>query len=139
MIKKLIFFRQTYISRSHSCKASESNDISYAKKTKSVVKMRTMQKKVVKMKSKNTFLKAVINFVFLHRAQVISFDSETLHECEQLIYACLQKISDFLIMFFDFLVVSKISGAYELGVPKRFSPTEYISLIPVYITYTLCC
>ena len=62
-----------------------------AKKTKSVVKMR----------SKNTFLKALI-LSFLHKAQEMSFDSETLHECEQLIYVCPQICSDFFIMFYYF-------------------------------------
>ena len=32
----------------------------------------------------------------------MSFDSETLHECEQLIYVRLQLFSDFFIMFYYF-------------------------------------
>ena len=75
-----------YTSTSHSCKFSESNDI---------LCVRCKKDKI------NIFQKCIFtcilttNFVFLHRAQEMSFDFENLQECEVLVYIWLQFFYNF--------------------------------------------
>ena len=44
----------------------------------------------------------------------MSFHSEKIYECEQLIYVCLQIFSEFFIMFYYFFIFPKKTGACEM-------------------------
>ena len=57
---------------------------------------------------------------FFHRAQGMSFNFENLHECEQLICACLQFFPEFFIMFYYFLFSSKKQELVSSGAPLNF-------------------
>ena len=48
----------------------------------------------------------------------MSFDSENLHECEELVYICTQFFPDFFFMFYYFLNFAKKKGAGEPGSRK---------------------
>ena len=48
------------------------------------------------------------------------FHFEKIHECEQLIFVCLQLFTEFFIMFYYFFILSKKTGACELGCHCEF-------------------
>ena len=99
-------WRHTHTSCSHSWlfRNEKTSHVLCTKKTKWVCQNR----------SKNIFLKKLI-LSFLHRSHGMSFHSEKIHECEQLVCVCLQFFSDFfheVLLFFYFR--AKKAGAGEL-------------------------
>ena len=71
---------------------------------------------------------------FLHRAHGMSFYSENLHECEDLVYIWLQFFPEFFTKFCYFLNFSKCAGAGELGHHSSaftIPPACFINCVPL--------
>ena len=97
---------------SHSCKIAEWKEISCALYKK--------DKMGGQNRSENTFFEN-IDLSFLHRGHGMSFHSENLHECEQLICVCLQLFPEYFIKFYYFYFFKKKkTGACELGCSFEF-------------------